>query len=243
MESYVEIALIQSFLNHFLACLIAGYATGRVIEVKSLMLYSFILSLISCCFFNEWIPTLYILLELACFLTLFNKAIAMYCCGLCLHILMMLTLYLFIGGTFTNYTYFPPVHYNPIFIWLFMIFIITLLLSKWGHLLTQASFVYEIKFDDYKTRGYLDSGNNAMWEGYPILFVSESLYRTCVSRHIVSGNLHTIGYNSEFSGKVVNALIPGSQLNEVIVIASCDHFPLRCECLLNLNQMTRMEKL
>lgn len=243
IESYIEVALIQAFLIQCLACFISGYATCRPLRLRGIVTYALSSSLVGCCFFDEKIAFLMIMIELLFFVIEFHRHIATYCCALALRFLTIMTFYRLFGGTIDQFQYFPPLTYQPFFVWSLMIFAILLLLSKWGHFVSQANFIYTVRIDDLKLRGYLDSGNNALWEGYPIIFMEETRFQKCSDEHIVSGKVHTIGCEHEFIGKLLNVYIEGGKQMKVIVVASQRKFPMHCVCLLNLNQVTRMEKI
>lgn len=243
IESYIEVALIQAILVGCASCLISGYATCRPLRLRTIFLYAFLPSVIGCCFFNEWISFLLLFMELLFFLFEFHRHLASYCCALALRFLTMATFYRIFGGTIAQFQYFPPLTYQPFLSWSVLLFVILLLLSKWGHFVSQANFVYNVKIDQFKLRGYLDSGNNALWEGYPIIFMEESWFQKCGGEHIVSGFVHTIGNEHCFSGKQLDVYLEGGKSMKVIAVASQMKFPMHCVCLLNLNQVTRMEKI
>lgn len=242
MESYVEVAFIQALLVNLLSVLIAIYAAAYPLSIHKCVLYAFIEAALASFCFHPWAAGLLLIVEGLWALLLFRYRLSAYFAALALRLLMIGSCFKLAKGSIYNFTWFPPLDYNPFPCWLVFLIVLFALIIKWGHLLNQLSFIYEIECSSMTFKGYLDSGNNCMIQGYPVMFVHSKVFEKIKGRDIIKGKMHTLSNEVEIEGKLCEVRVKGGNWMSVMVVIGDQHFPMQAECLLNLRQISEVDK-
>lgn len=242
MESYVEVAFIQALLVNLLSVLIAIYAAAYPLSIRKCVLYALLVAALASFCFHPWIAGLLLIVEGLCAWLLFRYRFSAYFASLALRLLMIGSCFKLAEGSIYNFTWFPPLDYNPFPCWLVLLIVLLALVIKWGHTLNQMSFLYEIECSAMTFKGYLDSGNNCMVQGYPVMFVHLKVFEKINGRDIIRGKMHTLSNEVEIEGKLCEVRVKGGNWMSVMVVLSNQHFPMQAECLLNLRQISEVDK-
>ena len=225
-----------------LSVLIALYASTYPLSLSKCVSYTLLVSAIASFCFHPWTAMLLMVIEGLCAWLLFRYRLSAYFASLALRFLMVASALKLKGGSIYNFTWFPPLEYNPFPCWLIGLLLLMALVMKWGHVLNQLSFIYEVECSSLTLKAYLDSGNNCMIQGYPVMFVRPKVYEKMEGRDIIKGKMHTLSNEVEIAGKLSEVRVKGGNLMRVVVVVGERHFPMQADCLLNLRQISEVDK-
>ncbi len=239
MDTYIEI----SFLTNMLIGIMMLYASGCYTHQRmNHMLFLFALIgeqvlLMLSLYLSLWV--LFIIYEIAFYLLVFYYAWKRMLLFLCLRYLAYATLFKFSGGSFHMGHYFVPAQNQMIGFCLLSCFLIFLLKQKWESYFMVSEFIYPLTIYTpipIHVRGFLDSGNQVMLEGLPVLFLDER-YRTQLDNDSSTAcTIHTIHSEARLSCFLYEVKIGRNKKRSCYIC--CDKkvvLEWGCQCLLNLN--------
>ena len=242
MESYVEVAFIQALLVNLVSVLTALYAAAYPLALRKCVSYAVLLAALASFCFHPWAAALLLIIEGLSAWLFFRYRLSAYFASIALRLLITGSCFKLAGGSIYNFTWFPPLDYNPFLIWLLLLIILAALIMKWGHTLNQLAFVYAVECCSLTLRGYLDSGNNCVIQGYPVMFVRPKVFEKIKGRDIIKGKMHTLSNEVEIEGKLSDVRVKGGNWMSVMVVVGDQHFPMQADCLLNLRQISEVDK-
>ncbi len=242
MESYVEVAFIQALLVNLSAILIAMYVSVKGQSLKTCVLYAGVIALIGCFCIYPWTVWLMVVIEGLFALVCFRYQLSAYLVSLAMRILFNVSCLKLAKGTFYNFTWFPPLDYRPFACWLLLLFIVAVLIIKWGHVLNQLHFLYEVEIGNSTFKGYLDSGNNCVINGYPVMFVHRNVYEKIGGDVQIKGLMSTMSSEVEGKGKLAAVRVGKGKQIHVLAVQEERYFPMYSDCLLNLRQISEVDK-
>lgn len=232
MASYIEVAFLLNFTTNLLAIVVGCALTSGWLSTKHKLLYAFISALMGVLFFFEGSLTIMLLIELVLYVKVIRHSGA-YLVNVGFRLLHLLTLLKVLDGTAYNLLFFPALHQSIIGILLLHLICLMALHQKWQTIFKMKTYIYEIKIENMKMKGYLDSGNSLMHEGLPVIVVIRKVYEKIKKEETETIDVHTLTNRRVFKGKKA-MLEVHKQKREVFVVCSEEDLLMNVECLLNM---------
>ena len=238
MESYIEI----TFINDFLICLLAFYASAYFslskINLNIFILWILVEQFLHILIFNSIYYMYFYFFEICLYLFLFYKNYKKACMYICLKYAIMLTQFKLCNGSFHLFHYYVKTSTNIIGIWILYVFLILLLKKKWHNFIRISDFIFIVYFNTsnkLKLNAYLDTGNSLLCENIPVIFV-DCKYK----KYFMCENKKTIPLYSFNESKIIDVYFNQIQIDthkKQSCYICCDErvfLPYGCECLLNI---------
>lgn len=238
MESYIEI----TFLNDFLLCVLAYYASAFFSLSKIHSPSFFLLLLIEQVFhilcFDPSYYFLFYLYEIFFLYFVFFRQWKKGIMYLCLKYLLMFTFFKFLGGSFHLLHYYVPSFVQIYGLWLLVILFIVLLKEKWSAYLRISDFIYEVQIkadENIRLKGFLDTGNSLCIEDIPVIFIDESYQSHFI--HQPQKKIRYMTLNKEEEINVTLCEVQIDRYKKASYYICCDKKVLlewNCKCILNV---------
>ena len=178
MESYVEFTFMHNLLisAFSLTCslVLSRKPMHRIHFWKIILMVTVLPSFLFCEKSMTWIW----LNEILMFLMLFQKRNHTYLLFITFRFLFHFIYYMLFEGVIYHLQFFVSDEPMIFVADIVLLFLYLILLLKGRYILSEKDFLYHFEMNHKRYTGYVDSGNLATYESFPIIFVKRSIYET-----------------------------------------------------------------